>query len=97
MLALLHKKKKSKKKRHHYWVHPLLCTTLETGQFQMASSCFVSFINNAASNNSRGDGFDIFKNYELDDIQQLPARAALVRFACGNGTNIHDASHSAAK
>ena len=33
MLALLHKKFSKKKHRHQYWVHPVLCTRLETGQF----------------------------------------------------------------
>jgi hypothetical protein len=32
MLALLHKIIYKKKRRRHYWVHPLLCTALETGQ-----------------------------------------------------------------
>jgi hypothetical protein len=31
MLALLHKRIYEKKRRHHYWVHPVLCTGLETG------------------------------------------------------------------
>jgi len=33
MLALLHKKFSKKKHRHQYWVHPVLCTRLEMGQF----------------------------------------------------------------
>ena len=33
MLALLHKRIYKKKRRHRYWVHPLVCTRLETGQF----------------------------------------------------------------
>jgi hypothetical protein len=33
MLALLHKKFFKKKHRHQYWVHPVLYTRLETGQF----------------------------------------------------------------
>jgi len=33
MLALFHKKFSKKKHRHQYWVHPVLCTRLETGQF----------------------------------------------------------------
>lgn len=33
MLALLHKKISKKIHRHQYWVHPVLCTRLETGQF----------------------------------------------------------------
>jgi hypothetical protein len=33
MLALLHKKIQKKKRGNQYWVHTLLCTRLETGQF----------------------------------------------------------------
>jgi hypothetical protein len=33
MLALLHKRIYKKKRRHRYWVHPLVCTRLETVQF----------------------------------------------------------------
>jgi len=33
MLALLHMKFSKKKHHHQYWVHPVLCTRLETGQF----------------------------------------------------------------
>ena len=67
MLALLHKKFSKYKRHHHYWVHPLLCSGLETGQSQMAGSCSVSFINNSVSNDSRGDWLDVFKNCERDD------------------------------
>jgi hypothetical protein len=67
MLALLHKKICNYKRRHHYWVHPLLCSGLETGQSQMAGSSSVSFINNSVSNDSRGDCLEVFKNSERDD------------------------------
>ena len=33
MLALLHNKICEKKYRHQYWVHPLLCTRLDTAEF----------------------------------------------------------------
>jgi hypothetical protein len=33
MLALLHKKFSKNKHHHQYWVHSVLCTRLETGQF----------------------------------------------------------------
>jgi len=33
----------------------------------MTGSCSVSFINNSASNGSRGDCLDVFKNSERDD------------------------------
>jgi hypothetical protein len=33
MLALLRRRIYKKKRRHRYWVHPLVCTRLETGQF----------------------------------------------------------------
>jgi hypothetical protein len=31
VLALLHERIYEKKRCYHYWVHPLLCTGLETG------------------------------------------------------------------
>jgi hypothetical protein len=67
MLALLHNKIYKNKRHHQYWVHPLLCSGLETDQSQMADSCSVSFINNSVSNDSRGDCLDVFKNSERDD------------------------------
>jgi hypothetical protein len=33
MLTLLSKRIYKKERRHQYWVHPVLCTRLETGQF----------------------------------------------------------------
>jgi hypothetical protein len=67
MFALLHKKVFKEKRHHQYWVNPLLCSRLETGQSQMTGNCSISFVSNQVSNYSRGDCFDIFKNSDLDD------------------------------
>jgi len=94
-VALLHKKFSKNKRRHKYCVHSLLCLGLETGQSQMAGSYSVSFINNPASNDSRGDCLNVFKNSERDDkYSSFPLRAARDRSARGNGTTVLKAYHS---
>jgi len=67
MLALLHKKISINKRHHQYWVRPLLCTRLETGQSQMAGSCSVSCMNNSVSNDTMADYCGILKNSERGD------------------------------
>ena len=66
LFALLQKKVSKEKSHHQNWVHPVCCR-LETGQYQLAGSCSVPFINNTVSNFSRGESSDILKNSEMHD------------------------------
>jgi hypothetical protein len=71
MLALLHKKISKMICRHQYWVHPLVCTRLETGQF-----CTLFY-------ELRKDKSDFFKYFRSSDLEleaeEQPERSIISR------------------